>query len=329
MEATNQLNVINDSQNIFNSEWLETNGLGTWAAGSVSGMNRSRYHSLLIANNRKGEPISILSKLEETIKIDGENINLSVNQYPGALYPKGHKKLVSFKRKLFPEFIYQANGVSLKKTIASIHGSNTLLVIYELLEGAEHVSMELLPMISSRSTEQLTYENEAITRDAKFNNGNFFHNAYPNNPSLYIHAKGASYKTDPVWFKNIEYEVERLNGEFYREDLFSPGKLTVELHKNEVFGVIISNQDQSNENPIEMLKNEANRRSSIISEGKTDVERKVRLAADQFLVKPSTNNFSIKGGYFSLGYLTRDTLISLPGLLLSTQKYQEAKFSQK
>jgi len=34
-------------------EWLETNGLGSWASATVTGANTRRYHGLLVVATRR------------------------------------------------------------------------------------------------------------------------------------------------------------------------------------------------------------------------------------------------------------------------------------
>ena len=62
-------------------EWLETNGLGGFASGTVSGCNTRRYHGLLVAATKP--PVGrfvLLSKLEETLIIDGRRYELGTNR---------------------------------------------------------------------------------------------------------------------------------------------------------------------------------------------------------------------------------------------------------
>ena len=69
----------------LNREWLETNGLGGFASSTIVGLNTRRYHGLLTAATKP--PVGrlvLLSKLEETLIIDGRRYELSTNQYPGA-----------------------------------------------------------------------------------------------------------------------------------------------------------------------------------------------------------------------------------------------------
>src|SRR6478609_5837584 len=104
-------------------EWIETNGLGGYSSSTVSGANSRRYHGLLVASMKPPvERVVVLSKLDETIIIDDKRIDLSANQYPGTVHPRGFIFLKSFERDLFPVFHYSAEGIGIKKTIAAVNG---------------------------------------------------------------------------------------------------------------------------------------------------------------------------------------------------------------
>ena len=53
-------------------EWLETNGIGGYASGTVAGLHTRRYHGLLVAATRPplGRMV-LLSKFEEKLIVDG------------------------------------------------------------------------------------------------------------------------------------------------------------------------------------------------------------------------------------------------------------------
>ena len=72
-------------------EWLETNGTGGFAMGTVSGANTRRYHGLLVASlNPPVERSVLLSRVEEEVLVDGEHSNLGNAQYPGSISPAGY-----------------------------------------------------------------------------------------------------------------------------------------------------------------------------------------------------------------------------------------------
>jgi glycogen debranching enzyme len=88
-------------------EWLETNGLGGWASSTIIGAHTRRYHGLLVAALRPpvGRTV-LLSKLDEAVGFDKEQIELGSNLFPGAIHPRGYQYLESFSKHLFPVFIY-------------------------------------------------------------------------------------------------------------------------------------------------------------------------------------------------------------------------------
>src|SRR6187399_1000489 len=71
-------------------EWLETNGLGSFASGTVSGANTRRYHGLLVASlHPPVDRFVTLSKVEETFLHNNQRFELGANQFPFTVSPKG------------------------------------------------------------------------------------------------------------------------------------------------------------------------------------------------------------------------------------------------
>ncbi len=63
-------------------EWLETNGLGGWSGSSLSGCNTRRYHGLLMASIKPPtDRMLLVSRLDETIVLDGSRFDLGTNDY--------------------------------------------------------------------------------------------------------------------------------------------------------------------------------------------------------------------------------------------------------
>src|ERR1700757_2677631 len=93
-------------------EWLETNGLGGFASSTIIGLNTRRYHALLTAATKP--PVGryvLLSKLDETLVINGDRFELSANQYPGVVHPRGFEYLDSFRLDPFPVATYRVGDV--------------------------------------------------------------------------------------------------------------------------------------------------------------------------------------------------------------------------
>ena len=69
-------------------EWLETNGIGGFASSTVSGANTRRYHGLLTAATRPPlGRVTMLSKFEETLIVDGKSYSFPTLKAPNTKKP--------------------------------------------------------------------------------------------------------------------------------------------------------------------------------------------------------------------------------------------------
>src|ERR1043165_6476860 len=110
--------ILGDLKAATSREWLETNGIGGFSSSTIVGLNTRRYHGLLTAATQPpaGRCV-LLSKLEETLLVDGRHYDLSSNQYPGAVYPQGHRYLREFRLDPFPIFTYEVEGIEVEKRV--------------------------------------------------------------------------------------------------------------------------------------------------------------------------------------------------------------------
>ena len=105
----------------------------------------------------------LLSKIEETLVIDGRRVELGVNRYPGVVHPAGYVYLKEFRQDPFPIFVYEVEGVELEKSIFMIHGENTTVIQYGLRgAGPKTCTLELRPLIAFRDYHSTTHENGAL-----------------------------------------------------------------------------------------------------------------------------------------------------------------------
>ena len=327
MQLKKDKEVLRNFQEAIQHEWLETNGLGGWASSSIIGCNTRRYHGLLVAAIvPPTERMALVSKLEEKIVVDNQQFELGVNNYGGVIHPNGNQHQVSFTRDLFPKFVYEVPGIRLEKTIAMVHGENTTLVIYRVTEATRPFNLELLPLFSVRGYHRLVRSNGDVHYDASFTGDIFQTKVYNGTPEIFFKVPGARYHHDPRWWFHFNYDKERERGLDFVEDLFAYGEFSVELKEGDALGIVISTDDPSTKDAFELLARETSRRQSLL-ENQPDDEtlRQLVLAADQFIVKRGEDLKTVIAGYHWFTDWSRDTMISLPGLCLSTGRYEDAK----
>ena len=308
-------------------EWLETNGLGGWSSSSIINCHTRRYHGLLVAATvPPAERMSLVSKLDETLIVDGERFELGCNDYGEAIHPRGHQYAETFTRDIFPAFTYRAAGVQLKKTIAMLHGENTVVIKYEVVKAASAFNMELLPLLSVRGYHSLMTANNAIHQQYNFADNIFSVTAYEGTPAIFIQVPGAHFKAQPQWFYRFKYSIETYRGLDDKEDLFSHGVFSISLSEGDSLSVIVSTEDPRHREGERLLAKEKQRRMKLLEgQPQNDTVQQLVLAADQFIVQRGQDLKTVIAGYHWFTDWGRDTMIALPGLTLSTGRYEDAK----
>ncbi len=308
-------------------EYLETNGLGGWSGSSIVGAHTRRYHGLFVAAiHPPTDRMVLLSKLDETIVAENERYELGSNVYNGDnIHPGGHQWIENFSRDFFPQWTYNVNGIELRKTICMINGENTVVIKYEVLIANAPFTLELLPLMAARGYHELGHASPRMHWDADFNNG-IFHNQPDGINHVYISIPGSSYQHTPRWFYNFKYDVEEYRGLDYTEDLFNHGTFSIELKEGAEIYIIISTDNPEGKDGKELIKQELKRRKKLLkSQPGNETLQQLILAADQFIVKRNEDLKTIIAGYHWFTDWGRDTMISLPGLTLSTGRFDDAK----
>ena len=323
-------------------EWIQTNGLGGWSSSTVSGCSTRRYHGLLVAaTHPPTERMVLVSSLDETLVTTEGTFELATHQYNDKFHPEGYRCLESFRYGDVPEFIFSAGGVRLSRQITMLHGMNTVVIRYELLDAAGPVTIEWRPLLAGRYYHALMKANDNVSTHSVFQDAVWSSRLYPNLPRIFIGIPGCSFFEQPDWYYGFSYAKEAYRGLDHREDLFSPGKFTRTLAAGEIFYISIGTGSPEAKDPAAAFEAEITRKQGLMKDLPADrLFRQLALAADQFIVErtlsPSTGSdagntqadgrgATVIAGYHWFTDWSRDTMISLPGLTLSCGRYEPAK----
>jgi predicted glycogen debranching enzyme len=308
-------------------EWLETNGIGGFASSTITGLNTRRYHGLLVAATKP--PVGrmvLLSKMEETLVIDGRRFDLSCNRYPGVVHPQGHMLLKQFRQDPFPVFVYEAYGLELEKSVFMVHGENTTVIQYELRGAVQGECMlELRPLIAFRDCHSTTHENGALKPSLEIEPGRVTCSPYQVCPDLCLAHTAGDVHPEGAWYRNFEYAIEQQRGLDYQEDLFNPLVITFDLSRNPRPALIASTETRTAEAVDRLRSEEVERRNAVVAEAPSEDSfvRVLVQAADQFIVRRGDES-TVIAGYHWFSDWGRDTMIALPGLALATGRYDAA-----
>jgi len=264
-------------------EWLETNGTGAFAMGTVAGVNTRRYHGLLVASlNPPVERNVLLARVEEEITADGATHNLGACQYPGIVTPRGFELLDDFRIDPCATWIYECGSVHIEKQVFLVDGRQAVVIRYRA-DANVAISVRLFTAYrdyhSLRSASQDPY------------------GALP--PLHYQHA--GRFEESTSWYYKNEYLRELDRGMDFREDLYSPGVIHLDLAAG-VWNPICASLDGT---PAPSSEPEARR--------------------DPFIVQRADGTPTIMAGYPWFTDWGRDTMIAIPGLLLIAGRLGEVQ----
>lgn len=310
-------------------EWLETNGIGGFASSTVSGANSRRYHGLLTAAIRPPlGRVTMLSKFEETLYIDEEKHELSSNQYPLRIHPDGHKYIKSFRLDPFPVWVLEVDGVEIERRIFMVDGQNATVCRWTVTDDSaakgRDLRIELKPLFSFADYHALQHETSDISMNYTVEGGSVSIKPVGDLPELFLGHNASDVEGTGFWYRNFEYAIEKERGFDFQEDLFQPFKLKFDLSEPAV--IIASTEKRAAAEADGFEQSEIERRRELIKKAgaEDDFAEQLVLAADQFIVSRGDGK-TIIAGYPWFSDWGRDTMISLNGLTLATNRAEVAK----
>ncbi|HEX5000349.1 MAG TPA: amylo-alpha-1,6-glucosidase [Terriglobia bacterium] len=320
---------LQDFGQVTSREWLETNGIGGFASSTVAGLNTRRYHGLLIAALRPPTGrVALLSKIEETLVVDGQRYDIGSNQYAGAVHPRGYLYLESFRLDPFPICTFRVEGVQIEKSVFLVANENTVVIQYRISgQNGRAVSLEIRPLIAFRDYHSLTRENAALDARVEIHDPQLASvRPYNDHPRLYLAHNAGAVGAQGYWYRNFEYARERERGLDCVEDLFNPLTLHFDLSTRSQGAVIASTAAPSIADAGRLRKAEVRRRARTVAPlaGQGNLVETLAAAADQYIVSRGDQK-TVIAGYPWFTDWGRDTMIALSGLTLTTGRHDVAE----
>ena len=317
-------------KNIKN-EWLITNGIGGYASSTIIGVNTRKYHGLLVASlGDNMERVMTLAKFNEYITVDGTKISLSSNECRGFI-EKGYVYEEAFERKLLPEFLFNVQGVELSKKLAMPYGENKVCVRYNIVNTNDvRAIFALAPLVNYRSFHAVSNANSYVTNLDE--EQNILQINVSNKNKLFIKVDDSKFtKYDDVFYSNMFYRIEEQRGFDCIENHFIPGEFKVEIpEKSQVEIYVVAELNSTctidDKETKNIIRSEEIRLEKLckIAGVNDDLKRELVVSADQFIVNKNSHK-SIIAGYPWFQDWGRDVFISLEGLTLKTNRFQDAK----
>lgn len=316
-------------EEVIKNEWLITNGIGGFASSTISGCNTRKYHGLIVASlGKSGERYLCLSKLNESLIIRGSEHSFSTNECNNFI-EKGYSYQTEFSKVFLPKFTYSVKNIQIEKTLAMKYGENKIGITYKIKTDKDDVLLRLQPLVNFRSFHQ-TKNCPELQQEI---NESAVNVRLKSNINLHmIVSEGEYIEYTRTYYENMFYRAEEERGLDSSESHYMPGYFEIVIPKNseKVIEFVASVDDSTlflpKANATDIIRGENVRFEKIckIANAKSDLEKELVIAADNFIIEKN-NTKTIIAGYPWFGDWGRDTFISLEGITLETNRFKDAK----
>ena len=314
-------------------EWVITNGIGGYGGGSIINARARKHHAYLVASlHAPVERYAILNKTDESIRIGERNYSFATNQRPGNINDEGQIYLQRFIYDELPQFVYQAEGTFITKTLSFEWEKNTLAIGYDIMNGSKEAEFFITPFLTYRDHNQRVERNELKFKE-EFETKKLLKLVPKKNKDLTIKlytSSGKFEKNEEKYDSDEILQTEIATGGEAVVNSYTPYRIRIKLkpYEHKRLSLICSVEKKFNKDAFEIIeKNRERIRTLKANSGiRDDFALSLVQAADQFIVqRQSTKNKTIMAGYPWFTDWGRDTMIAFTGLALVTKRWEDAR----
>ncbi|NHC34388.1 amylo-alpha-1,6-glucosidase [Scytonema millei] len=305
--------------NLDTREWLLTNGLGSFACGTVADARTRIYHGWLIAAlTPPSQRTLLLSHLDASLEVAAQVFALSTNFWGGGtVEPTGYELLQSFEIEPVPTWVWGADNWQLSRQlimpdegagsreqqpVTNYQSFNHRILIQYQYQGQKAAILRLRPAIADRNFHDSQREDEDLQFSQLVAKSSVCLQAIKSGrvgTLWHLHWTHGDYQPNGVWYWNYLLPEETQRGLSDREDLYSPGYLTVKLKPGTT--VTLEAKVGLPESPLsddDFEKARESQKSKIKSQKSKFSDSLVRADFEQRLIDVSRESFSpVRAGF--------------------------------
>lgn len=328
---------LRDFDEATRREWLITNGIGGYAAGTLAGAQTRRYHALLVAATRGLERHVTFSRVDAIARYQGRSYDLTTAYFrDGSVQPMGYLNLSRFSLDgTLPVWQWQVGDALVEQRVVLAWERSSVAVVFRVLESSEPVTLRvrLLHTLRDHHSETRPDWTPTVT-----DHGGYYRIARDELGFALRWDEPESWEPNAAWLKGLYWPEERHRGYTDHESLFQFGDLQVALAAGEEWQVSATTEpDVRGElaHRWQTLRAERAARDAALwqaAEAKLGANapawiRQLVLAADQLIITVQRGGpqRTVLAGYPWFTDWGRDTMIALPGLCLATGRHEDAK----
>lgn len=268
----------------------------------------------------------MIHRIKEELDIGETKYVLSTQEFADGTKEEGYRYLTEFSFEILPSWRYLTSGVEIEKEIVMAQGSNQIAVNYHMKNrGQEEAVLCVTPFFQFEPKGEDLKEDKIFSRqDQKITDGKY---------NLFFETNGETEefqeKKETYFYRYDECDGRRENGTasavYQIKKRVKPGEET----DLTVIYSLESRIDMDAKKLFDKMKEEQihHHEKLIKTSGlKNKLAQTLVCGADKFLSKrESTDGLTILAGFPFFEDWGRDTMIALPGICISTGRFESAK----
>lgn len=307
--------------------YLLTNGLGGFSSLTMTGAVARNDHSVFMACTKApNHRVNMVHRIKEELGIGESKYVLSTQEFADGTKEEGYRYLTEFSFETFPVWNYLISGVEMEKEIVMAQGSNQIALNYHLKNrGQEEAVLCVTPFFQFEPKGEDLKEDKIFSRQAqKITDGKY---------NLFFETNGEAEefqeKKETYFYRYDECDGRRENGTasavYQIKKRVKPGEET----DLTVIYSLESRIGMDTKKLFDKMKEEQihHQEKLIKTSGlKNKLAQTLVRSADKFLSnRESTDGLTILAGFPFFEDWGRDTMIALPGICISTGRFESAK----
>ena len=307
--------------------YLLTNGLGGFSSLTMTGAVARNDHSVFMACTKApNHRVNMVHRIKEELGIGESKYVLSTQEFADGTKEEGYRYLTEFSFEALPVWNYLISGVEMEKEIVMAQGSNQIALNYHLKNrGQEEAVLCVTPFFQFEPKGEDLKEDKIFSRQAQKITDGKYDLFFETNGKV----EGFQEKKETYFYRYDECDGRRENGTasavYQIKKRVKPGEETdltviyslesrIDMDAKKLFDKIKEEQIHHHEKLIKTsgLKNK--------------LAQTLVCGADKFLSKrESTDGLTILAGFPFFEDWGRDTMIALPGICISTGRFESVK----
>lgn len=346
--------LVGDLREGVRREWLATSGAGDYALGTALGIATRRYHGLLCG--ACAAPIGrrmLVPFIDGEVVVDGQRFPLASRRWAdGSVEPDGYRRIAGFALEDgTPTWTFEVGSARIERRVIMLREERAVAVLWTLREATGPVRIDARLFVEHRGHHQLDPEaswlpDVAIATEGRATIVLPVNRLASTETTLFVHAPGAQLERAATWWRRHILAEERARGYDAVNSACHALTASLELAPGETRSIVVGlspmlaapAQTTARTDAAALLARERLRRHALLAQAEMldeapEIQSLVYSADDFIVARPRTHapettvkaGRSIIAGFPWFEDWGRDAMIALPGLLLATRRFDDAK----